>query len=363
MRRHLVLWGVLLVGMRAAAAPALDAKPSPASNPNRATDSTRDAYLSRLIDALSHDESFKVRLQAAVLLGRSKDSRAVEPLLQALGNDADYTVRAAAATALGHLGELRAVAPLLSHLAADSDAFVRSEAAAALAQFPRASALPYVMAAYAAEDPAVRKQVIQFIAVEPVPSAEGVLIRALGDTPDVMAVTAGLLAKMSTDDALRILLAAVQHRDPDVRRGAVTVLHAMGSREATTLILEVYERDIEVDEVRDATRLALRDLRRFLPMPQILAEAGAADKHVRARALKLLGVLGGETAQQSLTQALAADDTYIRGTAVMALRDLGNPEVIPVLEKLAEDPANQRILHLIRHTLKQLRKRRDNSTE
>ncbi|HET6347287.1 MAG TPA: HEAT repeat domain-containing protein, partial [Myxococcota bacterium] len=64
-------------------------------------DASRDTYLQRLIEALERDDSYKVRLQATVLLGKSKDPRAVEPLLTALNVDAHPTVRAAAATALG----------------------------------------------------------------------------------------------------------------------------------------------------------------------------------------------------------------------------------------------------------------------
>ncbi|HSI03205.1 MAG TPA: HEAT repeat domain-containing protein, partial [Myxococcota bacterium] len=59
----------------------------------------REAYVQRLIDALSHDDAFKVRLQAAVLLGRSNDDRAAPALISALASDAHYTVRAASATA------------------------------------------------------------------------------------------------------------------------------------------------------------------------------------------------------------------------------------------------------------------------
>ena len=54
---------------------------------------------------------------------------------------------------------------------------------------------------------------------------------------------------------------------------------------------------------------------------------------------------------------IADQDVYLRGTAVMAMAELGDPKVVPSLEKLEADPANQRILHLVRHTLKQLRKK------
>ena len=57
---------------------------------------------------LGDNPSFKVRLKAAVLLGRMKDARAVRPLCDALEDD-NYVVRGAAARALGNLGHPMAV--------------------------------------------------------------------------------------------------------------------------------------------------------------------------------------------------------------------------------------------------------------
>lgn len=316
----------------------------------------------RLIDALNHDDAYKVRLQAAVLLGRSKDSRAVEPLLVALSNDGEGTVRAAAATALGALSEPRAISPLMQRLALDSESYVREAAAAAVRRFPRDRALPYVMATYGSEDPAVRKQVLLYMTNEPSAMMEPVLVSALGDDGEVFAPAAQAVLRMPPEEALHLLSAGVRHRDPAVRRGAVQVLRSLGTAEATQVILEVYERDIEVDEVRVATRQALRELRRYLPLQQVLGEVTSQDRHERAHAIKLLGVLGGDPAQQAVQQALHADDVYIRGTAVLALAELGDPAGISSLEKLADDPANQSILGLVRKAIKQLRDKREQST-
>ena len=325
-------------------------------------EATRDAYVQRLIEALNHDDAYKVRLQAAVLLGRSKDSRAVEPLLAALSNDSEGTVRAAAATALGNLGQPRAISPLMQRLALDSQTFVREAAAAAVRRFPRDKALPYVMSTYGSEDPAVRKQVLLYMTSEPSAMMEPVLISALGDDGEVFAPAAQAVLRMPPEEALHLLSAGVRHRDPSVRRGAVQVLRTLATAEATQIILDVYERDIEVDEVRNATRQALRDLRRYLPLQQVLNDVASQDRHERAHALKLLGVLGGEPAQAAIMQALHADDVYIRGTAVLALGELGDPTGIPPLEKFADDPANQSILGVVRKALKQLKEHREHSS-
>jgi HEAT repeat protein len=256
---------------------------------------------------------------------------------------------------LATLHDPRAIAPLVQRQALDTDPGVRDAATHALSVFPRDQALPYVMAAYGSDEAAVRKQVLLYISTEPSALLESVLTRALGDVPEVFQPAAAAFHALPNDEAMRILVAAAADRDPAVRRGAVVVLRQMQSPAAAMAIREVYERDIEVDEVHDATRRALRDLRRFLPIDPILQAAANSDRHVRARALKLLGVLGGPQAQQALLDAVKSDDAYIRGTAVSAMVDLGSPDVVPVLEKMTQDPANQRILPLVRHTLKALR--------
>jgi hypothetical protein len=58
--------------------------------------------LERLIENLARSEDFRVRTQAALALGASKNQRAVQPLCDGLA-DANTTVRAAAAAALGRL--------------------------------------------------------------------------------------------------------------------------------------------------------------------------------------------------------------------------------------------------------------------
>jgi len=84
--------------------------------------------LSRLLD----DPSYKVRLQAALLLGKLGDKAATPPLLKALG-DKDRLVRAMAAQSLGRLGDNEAAGPLKELLQREKDAFVRGQVEKALA--------------------------------------------------------------------------------------------------------------------------------------------------------------------------------------------------------------------------------------
>jgi hypothetical protein len=82
--------------------------------------------------SLSSERSEKVRVQAALVLGRAGEARATPFLVRALEEDASATVRAMAAQALGDVGDERARLPLEATAGIDPSVMVRRHAAAAL---------------------------------------------------------------------------------------------------------------------------------------------------------------------------------------------------------------------------------------
>ena len=89
--------------------------------------------------ALIEDSNFKVRVQAAIVLGRLGDVGAVPALIKAL-EDTNKTVRAIAAQALGQLGDGSAAEPLQGLLRREADPFVKGQADKALATLRTAMA-------------------------------------------------------------------------------------------------------------------------------------------------------------------------------------------------------------------------------
>jgi hypothetical protein len=85
-----------------------------------------------LTKALLEDPNYKVRVQAALVLGRLGDHSAVPSLIKALG-DGNKTVRAIAAQALGQLADHDAADPLRDLLKREGDPFVRTQTEKALA--------------------------------------------------------------------------------------------------------------------------------------------------------------------------------------------------------------------------------------
>ncbi|HEY2746546.1 MAG TPA: HEAT repeat domain-containing protein [Polyangia bacterium] len=84
-----------------------------------------------LTHALIQDPSYKVRVQAALVLGKLADRRAVPALIQAL-HDENETVRGVAATSLGRIGDKGASNALMVASTSDGSEFVRSQAKKAL---------------------------------------------------------------------------------------------------------------------------------------------------------------------------------------------------------------------------------------
>jgi hypothetical protein len=90
------------------------------------------AKVEELCKALLEDSNYKVRVQAAIVLGKLRDPSTVESLIKAL-DDANKTVRGIAAQALGQIGDAAAAEPLRALSRRDDDPFVKGQAEKALA--------------------------------------------------------------------------------------------------------------------------------------------------------------------------------------------------------------------------------------
>src|SRR5437764_10165295 len=86
--------------------------------------------IDELARALMSDPSYKVRVQAALILGKLGDKRAVPALIQAL-KDENESVRGVAATSLGRLAD-KSSANALQLATSDASEFVRTQAKKAL---------------------------------------------------------------------------------------------------------------------------------------------------------------------------------------------------------------------------------------
>lgn len=91
-----------------------------------------DVRVQDLCKAVVDDPNYKIRVQAALVLGKVRDPSAVPSLIRAL-SDSNATVRGIAAGALGEIGDPLAVDALRGLASRESNSFVKSQAGKALA--------------------------------------------------------------------------------------------------------------------------------------------------------------------------------------------------------------------------------------
>lgn len=96
--------------------------------------------VSELAERLKHGDDFRVRVQAALELGKSADPDALDPLVAGL-DDPNASVRTAAAAALQELGDADAVPALQQHRLDKSD-LVRKQIKTTVAALEQAAAEP-----------------------------------------------------------------------------------------------------------------------------------------------------------------------------------------------------------------------------
>jgi HEAT repeat protein len=200
------------------------------------------------------------RAQAAIVLGRSKNARAVTPLLKALqdtrtpaGYDALpnpegmagtgrvmaerlrslHNVRAHAAYALGALGARQALPSLLDGLS-DADYQVRIQSAAALGLLRSREAAPKLIQAMGDSEARVRMAAASALGLVGDPAAGAALVRALDDQEaEVRERAASALGRLRYAAARPALERLTGDAVPGVRQAAHAALRRLDGEGAT----------------------------------------------------------------------------------------------------------------------------------
>ena len=254
-----------------------------------------------------------IRENAAVELGPWGDLRAVEPLIEAL-RDKEWTVRLAAAEALGRLADARAVAPLVECIA-DRDGGVRDKAMEAL-QAIGEPAVDTLLGALKDERPQVRKQVVYTL---------GELRRILGESMDARAADPILNALKDPVAAVREAAAAC------VREFKLT--HAEERVVASLKDERFGTRFYTVQKLTEIGRSG--DTGKDEAIPHLIG--AIEDPQLGPVAAEGLGTIGDPRAVDALLAALERDN--MRQIGVTALLQIGEPSVLPLIEKMnSENP-------------------------
>jgi len=307
---------------------------------------------------LRETSSFKVRLKAAVLLGRLADPRAVKPLSEAL-DDENYVVRGAAARALGNLGHpaaVSAVEPLLS-LVDDEEQFVRKEAGRALQRLAGEKSLDYFISALSNENAGIRLAAVHVLSTMKMAQARAAIIPVLGDSDEEVRAEAIVAFKgLGLAELADLLNTALGSQDN--YKVQATAARLVGELKISALLgklADLLVRDDVVPEVKREATESLSQMKGEIDVERALSELAPENRSLRDRAIKLLGIQGGRKAVDALMALLKDPDAFLRRRAIIALGDAGDPRAISSLEYLLKTEETPRLREQIKRTLRKLK--------
>jgi|GEM_PF-1649280 len=280
----------------------------------------------------------EVRREAAVLLGRIRESRAIPDLIRSLDSEDEYLTNAAK-TALYQI-QGPAVMPLVEALG-HSSARIRLRAAEALEQVTDPRVLAPMIRALEGRDARLSavaaKNLGEFGDDAAVPS----LIRALGRSHMPLRVNAAdALGRIGERDAVDALLALLDAEEAEVRSAAATALGRIGDQAAIEpLTRRLADPDILVRRAA-GTSLAGFGEPAVRPLVRVLTNASPAERLEAAGLLARIGF----PAVPELIPLLRSGDTLSIWYALLAVHGIRDLRAAPALAEGL--PENNRFLFM-----------------
>ena len=301
-----------------------------------------------------NSEDIDVRWHAANRFVSERSPQAVDKLIELL-RDSDSAVRAKAAQALGPQYDRKAFEPV-SELLHDSDPEVRAAAAGALWRISLGDEriAPLLLPLLDDAEPEVRAAAAESVGYGGDPSVLGQLLYRLHDAvAEVRASAARALGNLGQEAAFPALYQAIKEdEDYSVRYSAISALGGVGrtSRRTRTYVTVGDEDwnavDVLLDIVTDFDEMdtglrgqaidALREIGDPRAVAPLLTTACNLDSDEREEAIFALGYLGDTRAVPYLIAILSDEKYQLHTYAAGALADLGDPRALPELDRLAE---------------------------
>ncbi|MBI1924809.1 HEAT repeat domain-containing protein, partial [Candidatus Poribacteria bacterium] len=291
-----------------------------------------------------------VRGEAAISLGKIKESEVVEPLIQALENDERAAVRRSAAWALGEIKGDAVIPPLERALKKDEQGIVRREAAIALDKIKGDKVVePLLTALKKDKYETTRKQAaIALRELNPKLADDGlvdVLKKGVGafeegkEAQSVLDEVMGALIKDSNATTAKFLLDALKSTDDElVRWSIVYTLGAIKDSSAVNAIAAELTHSSDIVRKEAVTTVGGYQDRKVVDALIKVLQDGNESKAIRANAAASLGTLRDERASAPLRAALDDENAEIRLQAVAALGAIKDAAAVDKLIGLLQNP-------------------------
>ncbi|WP_299234968.1 HEAT repeat domain-containing protein [Natronomonas sp.] len=317
-------------------------------------DTAADWVAAQTFEEVLDDEKPELRMAAATGLGRVGDPGVTASLVERLG-DPDPRVRSRCARACGRIGDPRAVEPLEARLREDANAETRRAAAAALGEIGTEAALSVLLDADDDPEASVRRVIAdslgEFGSVKPVETlveyledeyeairrtAMFSMVEILSNAPaqrshDVREATADRLESAMADEVVPPLSEILtKSSGTPQRRNAAWLLgrvvgtdHRDTARDALIDALDAEDAMTAQFAATSLTRLDDPDLETEL-LALVRNERGEAPETARAKALFILGKVGGDETREELGEFVdRTESDTLREQAFSALSKLG----------------------------------------
>jgi len=290
---------------------------------------------SLLAERLHGSSSFKVRLQAALLLGVAGGADAEPLLVTALQRDKDGAVRAAAALALGETQDARAFEPLIGALL-DEDVFFRAQVEKGLAELAQSVADgPLKLWEQVAHVSDVSQE--RGLAVLGSLGAGGVpglcAAAALGSDATRVAAKAEL-SRLPADQLIAGLRATLRRKDADASPLAAAMLGDLGTPSSLAVLADAMSDPTQPSAVQSEARSALVRLSGAIDPALEARHFRSDDPQERLRAVVLMAIKGGPAAEALALQALQDANLRVQAAGASALADLGSTQALPQIKAL-----------------------------
>ena len=276
------------------------------------------------------DGELAVQEAASAILVTIADERVLTPLLSAL-KSSDWIVRMHAAQALGRVKSTETVEALIP-LLQDKVKAVREETATALAAIGDA-AIPCLVHALKHDDWLVRLHAVESLGKARSPLAVEPLLSVLFNDHDSAVREDAVRALGDIGDAGAVDHLYVVLREPGLRTVAVEALGRIGNPRAVPVLIDV----VRGTTPPEATRTAVG-----------CGEQWNEELITQGAAVRALGLIGDDRAIPSLVAALSP--THTRAEAAASLAKFGS-KVVPVLIPLLNDSQDENIRFHVRETL------------
>ena len=290
-------------------------------------------HIGALIRYLPQDDNLLKEM--IEIFGEIQNREAIPPILVALENGSDI-IRAAAARTLASFKDSSVVEQLISHLN-DKSGHVRSASAQSLGDLRAVKATRQLFPLLEDEFVDVRESASEALGKigtpEIITHVAPFLKHARMEVRQAAVQCLGIITDRRTDS---FLMDALNNADRGVRRFAA---NAIGTRKIIKALKPLMSSLMDEDwQVRKSAASALGALGDQRSVEPLIASLKDENVWVRYATVKALGNIGGEKAGMALRKPLKQDLPPVRIVAMEALSKMKDPETIPLLTSMSEEP-------------------------